>query len=107
MAASESAHALLSASALTAISQLLAPSFPASFEIPVTVLQQPLSEHGHANPGAARVVVMDKPLLRRTLTLREQHELLYKHAMIGLGNRAVCEVSASHLVTALQQGTDA
>jgi hypothetical protein len=30
---------------------------------------------------------MDKPLLRRALTMRERHERLYKHALLSIALR--------------------
>lgn len=45
--------------------------------------------------NARKCIWMDKPLLRRELTLRERHERLYKHALLSLGVRAAGNASAA------------
>lgn len=76
MAEREGVHALASASALTELAQLLpSSSFSRGFEIPVQV--RPMG----GPMGDRKVVIMDKPFLKRTMTLRDKHALLYKHAL--------------------------
>lgn len=35
----------------------------------------------------SRYIFLDKPLLRRALTMRERHERLYKHALLSIALR--------------------
>ncbi|KAK9806445.1 hypothetical protein WJX73_007663 [Symbiochloris irregularis] len=81
LARQHGAHALVAASALQALAQLLPQGLDWAFEIPVRVL----APKGDGKSPQHNLVVLDKPLLRRTMTMRDKYALLHKHALLRMG----------------------
>lgn len=64
----------------------MAPGYKGNWEIPFTVQEKPIDpKPGNKLDTHRQQILLDMPLPRRLLNLREKHEMLYQHAVCHLG----------------------
>ncbi len=89
--ACQQADLLMTEGAFACLTGIWAPSYRLAWELPVTIRaanSAPDSGDPETCPPSeqhAKQVIIDSPLPRRMLSLREKHELLYQHAVRKLG----------------------
>ena len=88
--ACQQADLLMTEGAFACLTGIWAPSYRLAWELPVTI-RATASSHSddpQTSPPSvrhAKQVIIESPLPRRKLSLREKHELLYQHAVRKLG----------------------
>ncbi len=89
--ACQQADLLMAEGAFACLTGIWAPSYRLGWELPVTIRAATSAPHSGDPESSlppeqhAKQVIIDSPLPRRKLSLREKHELLYQHAVRKLG----------------------
>ncbi len=86
----QQADLLMTEGAFECLTGIWAPSYRLGWELPVTIRATTSAHSGDPqtclpSEQHAKQVIIDSPLPRRMLSLREKHELLYQHAVRKLG----------------------
>ena len=80
--ACQEADLLMSEAVFSSLAGTFAPTYEQGWEIPVTIRQKhPASQDSATASQAHTQVVMSDPLVKRVMTLREKHDMLYFHAV--------------------------
>ena len=88
--ACQQADLLMTEGAFECLTGIWAPSYRLGWELPVTIRAKSTAHCGDSQTSLpseqhAKQVIIDSPLPKRMLSLREKHELLYQHAVHKLG----------------------
>lgn len=87
--ACQEAALIMSEGAYECLTATWAPSYRGGWELPVTIRAKPHTgqSQGFTQPQEQleQQVIIDSPLPKRMLNLREKHEMLYRHAVRKLG----------------------
>jgi len=88
--ACQQADLLMTEGAYACLTGTWAPSYRLGWELPVTIRAKNTAHSGDSQTSLlseqhAKQVIIDSPLPKRMLNLREKHELLYQHAVSKLG----------------------
>ena len=88
--ACQQADLLMTEGAFECLTGIWAPSYRLGWELPVTIRSKTTRHSGDSptplpSEQHAKQVIIDSPLPKRMLNLREKHELLYHHAVRKLG----------------------
>lgn len=88
--ACQQADLLMTDGAFECLSGTWAPAYRLGWELPVTIRPKPTPDNAEPQPSPqpeqhSKQVIIDSPLPKRMLNMREKHEMVYQHAVRKLG----------------------